>query len=102
MDPGVCKVCPFFHNTFKTGGKGQPQGLWMQTALACTFMRNGRKIFHLLSQKYKGYTREETDAMFDRKMAEREERNIGYPACQVFEDNGSQQCATCEHRGTIR
>ena len=40
--------------------------------------------------------------MFDRKMAEREEKDFGWPACAKFEQYGSQQCAGCPHRGKIR
>ena len=76
LDPRItCKLCPFFRDAFKTGGKDHPQGLWMQAGLACTFMENGRHVFHKLSEKHPGYTSEETDEMFDRKVAEREEKS---------------------------
>jgi hypothetical protein len=94
--------CPFFRETARTGGRDQPQGLWMQVGLASTFLDGGREIFRALSKGYKGYTREETDRMFDRKLEEREEKDIGWPSCQKFEEYGSQQCAGCPHKGQIR
>ena len=35
--------CPLFRDTWTTGGKVHNQGLWMQTILASTWMKNGRK-----------------------------------------------------------
>ena len=98
----ILKACPFFADAAVTGGKGHEQGLWMQTALACTFMENGRQVFHGLSYGDPRYNSDTVDAMFDRKLAEREEKDMGWPQCRTFEQYGSQQCAGCPHRGKIR
>ena len=102
VDPHIISVCPFFRDAFKTKGKDHDQGLWMQVGLATTFMRDGQRLFHELSKGYAGYTAVETDAMFERKLAEREEKSIGWPSCKAFEDYGSKQCAGCPHRGKIK
>ena len=74
----------------------------MQTALATTFMEHGREVFHGLSKGDVRYDPATVDAMFDRKLAEREEKDFGWPSCQKFEEYGSTQCATCPLKGTIR
>ena len=103
LDPvPILKACPFFKKTAITGGKGHDQGLWMQTALACTFMENGREVFHVLSKGDPRYDPDTVDKMFDRKVAEREEKDFGWPSCQKFEEYGSAQCAGCPHRGKVR
>jgi hypothetical protein len=98
----VIKGCPFFKNEFATGGKTSNQGLWMQAALACTFMQDGREVFHALSNKHAGYSPEQADDMFDRKIEDRLEKDLGWPGCQTFENNGSAQCAGCRHKDAIR
>jgi hypothetical protein len=103
LDPHiVLKECPFFRETIRTKGIGQEQGLWMQTALASTFLYGGREIFHELSRGHAGYTPAETDEMFDRKMDEREEIGLRWPSCQAFEQYGSKQCAACQHKDKIK
>jgi hypothetical protein len=103
LDPRpAIKGCPFLRNTFNTGGKDHDQGLWMQTALASTFLNGGRAIFHALSKGHADYDPENVDKMFDRKVGDREEKEIGWPSCQTFESYGSKQCAGCAHRGKIK
>ena len=103
LDPRVfLRDCPFFRQTFNTGGEGQEQGLWMQVGLAMVFCQEGRKTFHALSKKHAGYSPEETDAMFDRKETERQEIGLRWPSCGTFERYGSQQCAGCAHKGHIK
>ena len=103
LDPRpLCRDCPMFLDALMTGGKGCDQGLWMMQGLATTFLARGRETFHQLSKDYKTYTPEETDAMFDRKLAEREAKDMGWPHCETFEKYSSKQCKTCKHRGQIR
>ena len=92
--------CPFFRDALQTGGANHDQGLWMMTGLACTFVRNGRALFHRLSKDHKSYAREDTDAMFDRKFSERE--NLGWPNCATLQKWGSQKCTGCQHLNKIR
>jgi hypothetical protein len=71
--------CPFFYDALKTNGRDHVQGLWMQIALATTFMQNGRTVFHALSRGHAGYDVAEADAMYERKEADREARDLGWP-----------------------
>ncbi len=85
VDPRpILKGCPFFSNATLTGGKDHQQGLWMQVGLATTFMEHGREVFHALSKGDARYDRDNVDRMFDRKLAEREEKDIGYPSCKAL------------------
>ena len=92
--------CPHFQEALNTGGKGYPQGLWMQDVLASVFTEGGRQFAHWLSKGYSAYSKVDTDAMFDRKVADRE-RGIGWPSCQAFENDGCKLCATCIYKGKI-
>jgi len=98
----VIQACPHFMDAIKTGGKDHDQGLWMQTILASTWFNNGRKVAHALSHKHPGYSKEETDAMFDRKVNDREAKGLGWPSCETFQNYGCKLCATCEHFGKIK
>jgi hypothetical protein len=103
LDPAeVFKGCPHFADSFTKHGAGQSQGLWMLTVLASSFFENGRKIAHTLSKGYPTYIKEETDAMYDRKLKERAERGLGWPSCKAIENEGCKLCATCVHKGKIK
>ncbi len=98
----VLKNCPHFADAVQTGGKGYSQGLWALDLLACTFLEGGRKIAHEVSKGYATYSDVETDKKYDEKEHYRDEKNLGWPACQSFENEGCKQCATCVFKGKIR
>lgn len=98
----VAEQCPHFRDALLNGGKDHNQGLWMQTVLASTWMEDPLKVAHRVSYKHSGYVASDTDAMFARKMADREQRGLGWPSCTTFENNGCKLCATCIHKGKIR
>jgi hypothetical protein len=103
LDPRpIIKGCPFFRDAFTTHGKGHAQPLWNLTVLSTTFMEGGEKLAHAFSNGHPGYTQAETAAMFDRKMRERTEKGLGWPACASFEGEGAVQCRACPHRGKIK
>lgn len=97
----IFKNCNHFRDTFLTHGSGQIQGLWMQTVLASTWFEDGRRIAHTLSKGYATYTKDETDAMFDRKLKDRAEMDLGWPACKTFENEGAQ-CKGCPFYGKLK
>ena len=66
--------------------------------LGTTFMENGNAIAHAISKGYPEYTAVDTQALYDRKVAERHNGGIGYPSCATFEANGSGACASCPLR----
>ena len=103
LDPAPAfHQCPFLHDALLTGGKNHDQGLWMLTGLATTFMRKGRELFHTLSKGHADYNEANVDAMFDRKETEKDEKELGWPSCQTFENYGSKQCKDCPLKGTIK
>ncbi len=98
---GLFKGCPHFQDAYKTHGANYEQGLWMLDVLACTFLEDGPALSHVLSRGYTSYTPEETEGLFSRKKADRE-NGIGWPSCKAFENAGCLSCATCPLRGSIR
>jgi hypothetical protein len=102
LDPTpMIKMCPHFEDVFKTGGAGLPQGLWMLDVLASTWMENGRTFAQEFSKGYSSYDPDEVDRMFDRKTVDKAARDLGWPSCQAFENEGCKQCAGCNLKGTI-
>jgi hypothetical protein len=102
IDPRpVVKLCPMFRETLAAGGEGVGQPLWHQQAFACTFLLDGKQLFHDLSCKHRDYSRDEADAMYDRKLVDRHTKGLGYPSCVTFETNGSLQCKSCPVKGKV-
>jgi hypothetical protein len=98
LDPtNVFKECPHFRDSFVRAGQGQGQGLWMLTVLASTWWENGRDFAHAMSKGYPTYDKDETDAMFDRKLTERA-KGLGWPSCKSFENEGCKLCKTCKYQ----
>jgi hypothetical protein len=94
--------CPFFADAYETHGKGHDQPLWHLTVLATTFMENGEQLARALGSEHPDYSRDTTQEMWDRKVREREDRSLGWPGCQAFEDAGCTFCKTCKHHGKIK
>ena len=83
---------------YKTHGANYEQGLWMLDTLACTFLEDGQKLAHVLSRGYKTYSPTETDALYERKKADRE-NGIGWPSCKAFESAGCLLAQFAPSRG---
>jgi hypothetical protein len=98
LDPRpIFKDCGFYRDAFAKGGKDHKQDLWMYAILGTTFMENGRAYAHEISKEHTTYTPAETDALYDRKVAERRDRGLGYPQCSTIQGAGGKSCATCPH-----
>ena len=91
----IFKGCPHMLDALQKGGKDFSQGLWNLTTLAATFMENGHDLAHKLARGHPEYSYDETDALWHRKMAERNSRKLGWPACKSFQAEGCKHCATC-------
>lgn len=104
LDPaGVIKGCPFFRQALFTGGRDLNQPQWMYTTLASTWFEDGHNVAHKLANQHPGYTPESTDAMWERKLRERENNpSLGWPSCRSIEQSGFAGCAGCPHRGKIQ
>lgn len=98
----VFRYCPHFQDAALTHGKCYPQGLWMLDMLAATFMDDGRRWGHYLSSGYAGYSRDETDRMYDRKLSDRASHGLGWPSCSAFENEGCKSCKGCAYYQKIR
>lgn len=91
----VEEKCPFYADAIATGGKDHDNNLWNVAVLGTVFMENGNAIAHRISQGHPGYTPDSTQALYDRKLADRSNGTVGYPSCAAFEGAGSKSCATC-------
>lgn len=91
----IAKQCGFIARTLGTGGKDNPQPLWFLTASIATFVEDGREVFHLMSDKHPGYSRRETDEMFDRVVANQKKRDLGWPKCEKIAAYGAKECQGC-------
>ncbi len=98
----VIEQCPHFREALLYGGKDHDQGLWMQTVLATTFFNHGRRFAHRVSSKHSSYTPAETDEMYDRKLADRDAKGLGWPSCKTFENYGCKLCVACVHKEKIK
>lgn len=58
---------------------------------------NGRRLSHRLSDRYPGYTPEETEAKIDQALS-----NTGPYCCQTIRKINGTYCNTCPYRGQIR
>jgi hypothetical protein len=96
LDPGpVLEKCAFLSNALKNGGKEYDQTLWMYSVLAATFLQDGEAIAHQISRGHHDYTPTDTQAMYDRKLAERTKRGIGWPSCAAIAGAGCKACQAC-------
>jgi hypothetical protein len=94
--------CPFFAHAFETRGKEHSQPLWNLVILATTFLEDGEHLAHELGIAHPDYTPDSTQAMWDRKVREREEHGLGWLGCKAFENAGCKLCKTCPHYGKLK
>jgi hypothetical protein len=96
LDPGpVFENCGFLRHARDTGGADYDNPLWHLSVLCTTFLENGNHIAHEISKGHKDYTPADTQAMYDRKLAERTERGIGWPSCAAIAGAGCKSCQAC-------
>jgi hypothetical protein len=89
--------CGFLAEAVATGGAAFPNPLWNLTTLISTFTEGGRLDAHRMASGHTGYGPGETDELFDRKMGERQTRNLGWPRCSAISASGCRSCVTCPH-----
>jgi Domain of unknown function (DUF927) len=96
LDPAeMVRQCGHFREALTTGGKDFSQGLWNLTTLASTFLEDGHALAHRMARGYAGYTYDETEALWERKLAERSSIGLGWPSCSSIQGEGCKHCATC-------
>jgi hypothetical protein len=89
--------CPFINEAITTGGKDLANPLWNLTNLISVFTEGRRADAHRMGRDHPSYNQEETDAQFDRKVREHEEKGLGWPSCKSISEAGSKHCQTCPH-----
>jgi hypothetical protein len=102
LDPiPMFKQCQHFRATFKSGGKADPEPLWMLNLLACAFLDKGEQFAHAMSKGYPSYDPGETEKKYTDRVKYKVEKNLGWPSCSNFEGAGAN-CTGCPLKGTIR
>lgn len=95
-------LCEFVNTALTTGGQSYAQPLWNLTTLLATFTQSARGdarwAAHEMAKGHPGYLAADTDALFDRKEAEKQARNLGWPSCAAIENAGCTDCAACPLR----
>jgi hypothetical protein len=100
----VADTCGFVRDALTTNGAGFSNPLWNLTTLVATFGmggdgKDGRAQAHRMASGHPGYDFKSTEDLYDRKLREKEERNIGWPSCQTIQGAGCTSCATCPLAG---
>lgn len=96
VDPEpIFEQCGFLREARATGGKDYDNPLWNLSVLCTAFMENGDVLAHEISKGHATYSAPDTQALYDRKVADRVERGIGYPSCATIAGAGCKACATC-------
>jgi hypothetical protein len=93
----IAGECAFIREALETGGREYAQPLWNLTTLCATFLEDGNALAHRMGNKHPGYTHESTEELWERKVRERKEKNLGWPSCRAIRDAGCKSCATCPH-----
>lgn len=95
----LAAVCPFVAHSLATGGAGNPNPLWLATTNIATFTAEGHDAAHWMAQGHPGYTQAGTTELWDRQVATKLSRNLGWPRCQSIAAQGAIQCMGCPHVG---
>jgi hypothetical protein len=91
----LVKTCGWFTEAVTTGGASFGQGLWNLTTLAATFLENGHVLAHRMARGHADYQYDETEALWERKLAERASKSLGWPSCRSIQAEGCSHCASC-------
>jgi hypothetical protein len=94
--------CGFLSHALDVGGADYDNPLWNLSVLCTAFMDNGNAIAHEISKGHPSYTEAETQAWYERKLADRAERGIGWPSCATIHGAGCKSCAGCPHRNNVK
>ena len=90
----IAAVCPFINEAITSGGKDFGNPLWNLTTLIATMTQGGRNDAHDMAIAHASYSREDTDALYDRKEREHKTKGLGWPACRTIHNNGYAGCAS--------
>lgn len=91
----VSAQCGFIREALATGGAAYSNPLWNLTTLVSLFSEGGRADAHRMARNHPGYVEADTDALFDRKQAERTKKDLGWPSCATIAGSGCTACTSC-------
>lgn len=96
----VAQICGFVSEALATSGAAFSNPLWNLTTLIATFGmggdgKDGRAQAHRMASGHPEYTFQSTEDLYDRKLRERDEKNLGWPKCSAIQNAGCTGCATC-------
>jgi hypothetical protein len=92
----AAKECGWLKEALVTGGKDFGQGLWNLSVLTAVFLEDGHELAHKMSKGHPEYNYDETEALWERKSAERRDRGLGWPSCAAIQSEGCTHCAACK------
>lgn len=96
VDPApIFEQCGFLGHAKATGGIDYDNPLWNLSVLCTAFMEDGNALAHEISRSHPTYSAAGTQTLYDRKVADRADRGIGYPSCATIAGSGCKSCATC-------
>ena len=98
----IFRSCPHFQDAAITHGQGYSQACGCSTSLQRRLRTTAGAGPATFSKGHATYSDDETDKMYDRKVAERASLELGWPGCNAFENAGCKQCAACAYRGKIK
>jgi hypothetical protein len=90
----IFEKCAFLRDALKNGGRDYDNPLWHLSVLPTVFMKGGNELAHRISQKHPAYSEAETQALYERKLADRA-RGIGPPRCATIQGAGCKACGSC-------
>lgn len=93
----LAESCGFIKDALTSGGKDLANPLWNLTTLIAIFTEEGRDAAHRMASQHAGYTPESTDALYDRKSKDKDDKGLGWPGCRTISATGGTACATCVH-----
>lgn len=91
----IFEQCAFLRDALANGGADYNNPLWNLSVLCTAFMESGNELAHKISKGHKTYTEADTQALYDRKVADRAERDVGYPSCAAIAGAGCKTCTAC-------
>ena len=93
----VAESCGLYKETLETNGAHNANPLWSMLVYSSTFAPNGLEMAHAMSSGHPTYDENETTALYERKVKERELKGMGWPSCASFQNAGCTHCASCPH-----
>ena len=92
----IRKGCAWLREAFETGGKNMTGNMqWNLLTLCATWMENGNELAHQLVNQHPGYDFQSTEGLWDRKIRERRDKDLGWPRCRTVSDSGCGHCKSC-------